>query len=173
MNRNELFDKLLKHLYENKDGFWSLIPTSEKYFDVTDEILIESIVDEMIERNWVTESNYDKFSVMIKYDGQLVYDKYGSYSSFVRDLKKSDNKELVQKNTDRKLNNISKISAIVFGLSAFILSYYKIIDDKKIDNQNTEINKLNKTIDSLKTTLKTHTITPYVKNAVDSTKTEG
>jgi hypothetical protein len=127
----------------------------------------------MIERNWVTESNYDKFSVMIKYDGQQVYDKYGSYSSFVRDLKKSDNKELVQKNTDRKLNNISKISAIVFGLSAFILSYYKIIDDKKIDNQNTEINKLNKTIDSLKTTLKTHTITPYVKNAVDSTKTEG
>tara|TARA_B110000114_G_C15068243_1_gene388447 strand:- start:1443 stop:1859 length:417 start_codon:yes stop_codon:yes gene_type:complete len=132
MKRNELFDKLLKHLCENKDGFWGLISTSEQYFNVTDEILIESIVDEMIERDWVTESNYDKFSVMIKYDGQQVYDKYGSYSSFLRDLEKSNNKELVQKSTDRKLNNISKISAIIFGFSAFTLSYYKIIDNKKM-----------------------------------------
>ena len=173
MNRNELFDKLLKHLCENKDGFWGLISTSEQYFNVTDEILIESIVDEMIERDWVTESNYDKFSVMIKYDGQQVYDKYGSYSSFLCHLKKSNNKKLVQKSTDRKLNNISKICTIIFGFSAFILSYYKIIDNKKIGNQKTEIIELNKTIDSLKTEFKKHITTPKIKNEADSTKTKG
>lgn len=172
MNRNELFDNLLKHLCENKDGFCGLISTSEQYFNVTDEILIESIVDEMIERGWVTESNYDKFSVMIKYDGQQVYYKYGSYSSFLLDLKKSNNKELVQKSTDRKLNNISKICAIVFGFSSFILSYYKIIDNNKIGNQKTEITELNRTIDSLKTELKKRPTTPKIKNEVESTKTK-
>ncbi len=151
MNRTELFDNILKHLYENKDDFWNLIPTSEQYFGVTDEDLIESIVDEMIEQEWVTVSNYDKFSVMIKYNGKQLIEKYGSYSSFLRDLKKSDNKDQVQKRTDRALNNISRISAIFFGLISTILGYNKLfIDDVKIEKQKTEIESLNNKLDSIK-----------------------
>ena len=88
---------------------------------------------------------------MIKYDGKQLIEKHGSYSSFLRDLKKSDNKDQVQKRTDRALNNISKISAIFFGLTSFILGYNKFfIDDVKIEKQKTEIEKLNKKIDSIK-----------------------
>ncbi|MBQ0907939.1 hypothetical protein KBJ98_04410 [Flavobacterium sp. F-328] len=150
MERTNLFDKILKHLYENKEDYWNLIPTSEQYFGITDEDLIESIVDEMIEREWVDQKNYDKFSVIIKYNGKQTFEKYKSYSSFLRDLKKSESKEKVQKNTDRILNNISRISAIFLGVSSFILSYNKFfIDDVKIDKQKTEIENLNKKIDSI------------------------
>jgi hypothetical protein len=151
MERTILFDKILKHLYENKEDFWNLIPTSEQYFGVIDEDLIESIVDEMIEKEWVTVSNYNKFSVMIKYNGKQLVEKYGSYSSFLRDLKKSDNKDQVQKRTDRALNNISKISAIFFGLTSFMLGYNKFfIDDIKIEKQKTEIELLNNKLESIK-----------------------
>ena len=151
MERTILFDKILKHLYENKEDFWNLIPTSEQYFGVIDKDLIESIVDEMIEKEWVTVSNYDKFSVMIKYNGKQLIEKYGSYSSFLRDLKKSDNKDQVQKRTDRALNNISKISAIFFGLTSFMLGYNKFfIDDIKIEKQKTEIELLNNKLESIK-----------------------
>ena len=173
MDRTELFDKILKHLIENKNNYWILVSTCEKYYGVTDRRLIESIGDELIERGWATSKNRDKYSVNIHYNGIQMIKKYGSYSSFLRDLKKSETKDQGQKRTDRKLNNIGKISAIVFGLSAFILSYYKIIDDEKINNQQTEIEELNKKVDSLKIELKKRTTTPYIKNTVDSTKTKG
>ncbi len=105
----------------------------------------------MIEKEWITVSNYDKFSVMIKYNGKQMVEKYGSYSSFLRDLKQSDNKDHVQKRTDRILNNISRISAIFFGLISFILSYNKFfIDDVKIEKQKTEIDSLNNKLDLIK-----------------------
>lgn len=152
MERTILFDKILNHLYENKDSFWSLIPTCNKHFGVTDEDLIESIVDEMIEKELVTVSNYDKFSVMIKYNGKQMVENYGTYSSFLRDLKKSDYKDQVQKRTDRILNNISRISAIFLGFTSFILSYNKFfIDDVKIEQQKIEIESLINKIDLIKT----------------------
>jgi hypothetical protein len=152
MEKNELFDNILKHLHDNNDDFWNLIPTCEQYFQVTDKDLIETVVDEMIERDWINTKNNDKFSVMIKYNGKQIIEKYGSYSSFLRDLKKSDNKEQVQKRTDRVLNNISRICAIFFGLISIILSYNKLfIDDVKIEIQKTEIENLNEKINLIKT----------------------
>jgi len=160
MNKTELFDKLLKNRFDNPNGFLSMLTLSEREFGVTDENMIESIVDEMIENNWVEPSNHSKFDVMIKYDGQQMIEKYGSYSSFLRDLKKSESKDQVQKRTDRALSNIGKISAIFFGLTSFILGYNKLfVDDVKIDNQQTEIKKLNGKVDSLKFELKKHTTT--------------
>ena len=148
MNRTELFNKLLQNRFENPNGFLSMLTLSEREFGITDENMIESIVDEMIENNWVEPTNYSKFDVMIKYDGQQLIEKYGSNSSFLRDLKKSESKDQVQKRTDRTLNNISKISTIFFGLTSFILGYNKFfVDDIKINNQQVEIKALNKTID--------------------------
>ena len=160
MNRTDLFDKILQNRFENPNGFLSMLTLSEREFGITDENMIKSIVDEMIESNWVEPTNHSIFDVMIKYDGQQLIEKYGSYSSFLRDLKKSKSKEQVLKRIDRALNNISKISAIFFGLTSFILGYNKFfVDDVKIDNQQTELKALEKTIDSLKTKLrKQHTI---------------
>ena len=160
MNRTDLFDKILQNRFENPNGFLSMLTLSEREFGITDENMIKSIVDEMIESNWVEPTNHSIFDVMIKYDGQQLIEKYGTYSSFLRDLKKSKSKEQVLKRIDRALNNISKISAIFFGLTSYILGYNKFfVDDVKIDNQQTELKALEKTIDSLKTKLrKQHTI---------------
>ena len=176
MNRTELFDILLKNRTESKTegGFLDLRTYAEQKLNISDNSLIESIVDEMIDNDWVKPSNYSKYSVCATYEGKQLIEKHGSYSSFLESLKKSDNKDQVQKRTDRALNNISKISAIFFGLTSFILGYNKFfVDDLKIDNQQTEIKKLNGKVDSLKFELKKRTTTPYKKNAVDSAKTKG
>jgi hypothetical protein len=113
--------------------------------------MIESIGDELIERGWATSKKQDKYSLNIHYNGQQVYEKYGSYSSFLRDLKKSETKIQIQKRTDRALNNIGKISAIFFGLTSFILGYNKFfIDDMIIESQQMEIRQLNEKLDSLR-----------------------
>ena len=161
MKRIELLDKLLKHLYNNNDNFWSLIPTSEQYFGVTDENMIESIVDEMIKCNWVEATNYSKFDVKIKYDGQQLIEKFGSYSSFLR----SEN--VAQKRAQRSkiTPDVIKIGiAIIFGLSTAILGWLNYIDNNKIDSQQTEIKALNKMIDSLQAELKKRHTTPYNSN---------
>jgi hypothetical protein len=150
MSRNELFDKLLQHIYDNPKVFW-IIPTwCEDELKVTDRNLIDSIVEELNDRDWVVHKASRNYSLRINYNGQKIIENYGSYSSFLRDLKKSDNKDQVQKRTDRILNNITRISAIFLGVTSFILSYNKFfIDDIKIEKQKTEIEKLNKKLDSI------------------------
>jgi hypothetical protein len=151
MNRTELFNKILQHLYDDPNHYHNLIPTCKENFGIKNGRMIESIGDELIERGWATSKKQDKYSLNIHYNGQQVYEKYGSYSSFLRDLKKSETKVQVQKRTDRALNNIGKISAIFFGLTSFILGYNKFfIDDIKIDSQQMEIKQLNEKLDSLR-----------------------
>ncbi len=58
MTRELLFDKLLKHLYDNADGYWQIDGLADQHFGVTDRQLLESIVDEMLEKNWATSKNY-------------------------------------------------------------------------------------------------------------------
>jgi hypothetical protein len=151
MNRIELFDTLLQHIYDNPNVFW-IIPTwCEDELKITDRNLIDSIVEELNDRDWVVHKASRNYSVRINYNGQKIIENYGSYSSFLRDLEKSDNKDKVQKRTDRILNNITRISAIFLGVTSFMLSYNKFfIDDVKIENQKTEIDKLTKKIDSIK-----------------------
>ena len=169
MNRTELFDKLLQNRFENPNGFLSMLTLSECEFGVTDENMIESIVDEMIENNWVEQSNYSKFDVMIKYDGQQLIEKYGSYSSFLRSVNVAQKKAQRSKITPE----VIKIGiAIIFGLSTAILGWLNYTDNKKLDYQETELIKLNKTIDSLRTELKKrHTTTAIIQRG-DSTKTK-
>ncbi|MEH6765106.1 MAG: hypothetical protein V7655_11455 [Aequorivita antarctica] len=162
MNRTELFDKLLQNRFENPNGFLSMLTLSEREFGETDENMIESIVDEMIENNWVEPSNYSKFDVMIKYDGQQLIEKYGSYSSFLR----SENVAQKKAQRSKMTPDVIKIGiTIIFGLSTAILGLLNYTDNKKLDYQETELIKLNKTIDSLKTELKKrHTTTAPMKS---------
>lgn len=95
MNRTELFDILLKNRTESKTegGFLDLRTYAEQKLNISDSSLIESIVDEMIDKDWVKPSNYSKYSVCATYKGKQLIEKYGSYSSFLESLKKSDNKD--------------------------------------------------------------------------------
>jgi hypothetical protein len=151
MNRNELFDTLLQHIYDNPNAFWIIPVWCENELKITDRNLIDSIIEELNDRDWVFHKAGRNYSVRINYKGQKIIENYGSYSSFLSDLVKSDNKEKVQKRTDRILNNITRISATLLGITSFMLSYNKFfIDDVKIESQKSEIEKLTKKIDSIK-----------------------
>ncbi|TWO30741.1 hypothetical protein E1J38_014460 [Seonamhaeicola sediminis] len=157
MNRTELFDKILNHLIENPNNYWVLIPTCEKYFGVSDRRLIESIGDEIIERGWATPKKDDKYSVYIHYDGIEMMKKHKSYSSFEKSINKANNRSKVEKNIKIILSIIGGIG-VIYGCVFTYINYQK---DRKIDNQQKEIKKLNEKIDSLKTELKQRTTTPY------------
>lgn len=168
MNRTELFDKILKHLIENQNNYWILVGTCEKYFEVTDRRLIESIGDELIERGWATSKNRDKYSVNIHYDGIQMIEKYGSYSFFLH----SENKRNKSGMWSNRLTTAKTIITIITTIGIFILGILKFTDNKKINNQKGEIEILNKTIDSLQTELKKwHTTSAIIKRG-DSTKTK-
>ena len=126
MNRAELFDKLLNHRYENPNGFCSILSISESEFGIKDRILIESILEEMIERDLVKQTNYDQFSVMINYNGKQVIENYDSYSSFLKSEKVSQKKAQRRKITPE----VIKIGiAILFGISTAILGWLNYIDN--------------------------------------------
>jgi outer membrane murein-binding lipoprotein Lpp len=150
MNRTELFDKILNHLIDNPNNFWVLIPTCEKYFGVSNRRLIESIGDEIIERGWATPKKDDKYSVYIHYDGIEMIKKHKSYSSFEKSINRVNNRTKAENNIKIILSIIGGIG-VIYGCVFTYLNYQK---DRKIDNQQTEIKKLNGQIDSLKTELK-------------------
>jgi hypothetical protein len=151
MNRTELFNKLLNHRHENQKGFCSLLDISDSEFGIKDRMLVESILEEMLERDLVQQTNYDQFSVMINYNGKQVIENHGSYSSLLESEKVSQKKAQRSKMTP----DVIKIGiAIIFGISTAILGWLNYIDNKKLDFQETELKKLNTTIDSLKIELK-------------------
>lgn len=150
MDRVELFDKLLKHLYDNNDSFWQIKNTSEEYFNVTNEKLIESIVDELIDNDWVLQKNYTNYSLMINYNGQQIIKEYGSYSSFLRSENKIKNKSTAEKRVKLILSIIASIG-VIWGMFFTYLNYQK---NDTIDNQENEIKRLNLVIGSLENELK-------------------
>ena len=94
MNRTDLFDVLLKNRVESnvQGGTVDLRAYAHQKLNIDDDVLIESIVDEMIEKGWVKPSNYSKFAVYATYEGKQMIQKHGSYSSFLRSLNKSESK---------------------------------------------------------------------------------
>lgn len=145
MDRTELFDKILKHIYDNPHDFW-IIPTwCEQQFGITDRKMIDSIVEELNQRDLVTHKVDRKSSVMINYNGQQFYEKYGSYSSFEKSVNKANKRTAVEKNIKIILSIIGGLG-IIYGCVFTYLNYQK---DLKIENQEIEIKILNKTIDSL------------------------
>ena len=97
---------------------------------------------------------------MIKYNGQQIIKKHGSYSSFEKSINKANSRTKAEKNVKIILSIIGGIG-VIYGCVFTYLNYQK---DKKIDNQKTEIKALKKTIDSLQTEFKKRHTTPYKIN---------
>lgn len=162
MERTKLFDKVLNHLNDDQLNktpyFWQLIPTCKEYFKVSDPLLIENIYDELIDREWVThKKDGSEFSVMITHKGKKMMKEHKSYSSFKKSIDKSNNKTKNKKN----LKLILKIIGTIGTISLVFLTCSNIQKETKINNQQTEIEKLNRKIDSLKIELK-----PKLKNDI-------
>lgn len=168
MKRTELFDKILSKIYDDQNSFLVTNVWAERKFGITDENLIESIVDEMIEQKWVLPKKDNKFSVMIKNDGKQMIKKYGSYSSFERSINRSNKWTTAGKNIKIIFSFIVGI-AIIYGS---VVTYLNLQKDKKIDSQQTEIKQLNGKIDSLKTELNKRTTTTAIIQRGDSTVTK-
>ncbi|WP_405414915.1 hypothetical protein [Maribacter sp. Asnod1-A12] len=162
MNRDQAFNVILKFLYENQNNYWNLIPTCREKLDINDSGMISSICEEMINKKWVSPKNQDKLSVSLNYNGRIMYEKYGSYSSFIRsenDIKKKAHRSKITP-------EVIKISiAIIFGLSTAILGWLNYTDNKKLEVQRTEIKQLNNAIDSLQTEIKKRHTTQSINNA--------
>jgi polyhydroxyalkanoate synthesis regulator phasin len=151
MNRTELFDILIKNRVESeKQGFLDLRAYSEQKLNITDRALLESIIDEMIERGWVKTKSSTKYSVCATFAGIEMIEKYGSYKSFLESINKLNTKKRAEKITKNILSIIGGIG-IIYGCFFTYLNYEK---NNEIEKQKNEIDTLNKKIDSLKTELK-------------------
>jgi len=163
MTRDLLFDQILKHLYENPSRYWVIDALAKQHFGVTDKQLLESIIDELLERRWGTPMKDSKWSIKITFDGQQIIDKHGSYSSFLKSLQKVESKANRNTSINRILGILGGCGILWTAIFTF-LSYdkgelikqkeEKIIqlqsetDSLRILSENQEL-----TIDSLKTVL--------------------
>lgn len=160
MTRELLLGKILKHLYDNGESYWQIDELANQYFGVKDTKMIESIVDEMIEKNWVTPKNHSKWSVIITFEGRRMLDEHGSYTSFLDSLGKLQKKVNREKNINRLISFI-KFGGVLWGAVFTYLNHNKselikqkenvILQQKvKADSLNQVIAKQNLTIDSLR-----------------------
>jgi len=163
MKRELLFDQILKHLYENPSMYWVIDALAKQNFGVTDKQILESIVDELLERKWGTPIKDSKWSIKITFYGQQIIDKHGSYSSFLQSLQKVESKANRNTSINRILGILGGCGILWTALFTF-LSYDKgeIIKQKeeKMIQLKSETDSLlhlsgnqKLTIDSLKTVL--------------------
>lgn len=151
MDRIELFDKLFKERYENSNGFCDIRTIAKQDFNFYDEFLVESIADEMNNLGWVELSSDSDYDLRLNFKGQQAFEKYGSYSSFLR----SENRRIKSGKWINMFNNAKTIIAIITGLGMFILAINKYyFDDVRIESQEEEIKRLNLVIGSLENELK-------------------
>lgn len=146
MDRTQLFDKLLLHRYKNQKGFANILSICEEEYGLNDRALLESILEEMIARDLVKQTTYDRFSIKINYNGRQLIDTYGSYSSFLKSEK------LTQKRKQRSKITPTVVNigiAIIFGTITAIFSWLNYSKKEELKNKNIEIIYLKKTIDSL------------------------
>lgn len=139
MDRIKLFDKLFKERYENPNGFSDIRAISSIEFNCDDEFLVESIGDEMNKRGWVQLSSHSKYNLRLSTKGQQAFEKYGSYSSFLRSENKIKNKRKAEKRVKLILSIIASIG-VIWGMFFTYLNYQK---NDTIDNQEKEIKRLN------------------------------
>lgn len=181
MDRTEIFDKVLQHLYDKKDFFVTVPDYIDEITGADNYQLSISICEELTtKRNWAKPSNYHKRTMQISYDGIQIIDNYKSYSSFLSLENKSLNQNQILNSVKSTLTIIYKIGTVVFGISTVIFAYLSYIDNQeinelkksKIENNNTIsrqqtmidslrqlLDKQQKTIDSLTASQRTDTST--------------
>lgn len=165
MKRNELFDKLWIDLKNHPNEFLVLHVWCERYYNVTDYKLVDSIVDELHSRKIVDSKTSDKSSVMLNYDGIQLSEKYKSYSS----LSRFENRLRISGRWSKRLSTAKTIIAISTSLGMFILAYNKFyIDDTTIKTQREKIESLTSKIDSLEKEIKNGTQQHLRKHGAES-----
>lgn len=165
MNRTELFDKTLKLIYDNPDTFWSIGTWAEKELHLNDDPLIESVVNEILEKKLATRGQNSKWSLMLDYEGRLFMEKYGSYSAFLLQEQKNQNKDNKKNWWSKTIDHSNKILGTIIGLLSLLIAWLSY-------SSNQEINHLKQTLlkhDS--TTWETRKVIASQERAIDSLAT--
>lgn len=145
MNRTELFDGLLGHIYDYQKSYCNIHAIAERYYGENDWQLLESITDEMLERKWVSPKKKNKYSVIIKREGKDIIEKYGSYSAFRKESTKNSKRMGIKgfiESFSHLFTIIGVVAAIVFGVNS-------CMQNREIKNLKAEKTILIKKIDSL------------------------
>lgn len=146
MDRDIAFDHFLKHICKNSRSFWPCYEYLKEHHGIDDYNLATSIAEELVWREWAKPSKQSINYLMVKYEGQQIIEKYGSYSSFLLSEK------VAQKKAQRSITTADVIKigiAIIFGLSTAVLGWLNYTDNKKINYLETEIENLTHINDSL------------------------
>jgi len=155
MNRNIVFDQTFTQLYNQRktDGFFPIYTWTENELGINDEKMLNDIIEEMLQLNWIEKAEYSKHDICLTYIGIKVFEEFGSYSSYEK-LRKSTSKKDQRKKKFKKYTTIG--FTLLFGFSTLILGWLKYYNDKTIEHQLTKIDELNikiitldKEIDSL------------------------
>jgi len=86
MDKNELVDKVFQYLYDNPDYYWNIREVLKQKFDVTDELLIDYVINILINEDLTSTVNGVN-SHQIKQEGKDLIEKYKSYSKYVKATK--------------------------------------------------------------------------------------
>lgn len=166
MNKNNLYDKIFSQLYNQRKigGFFSIYTWVEKELGIDDEIIINDIIENMLDLNWIEQAEYSKYDFCLTYTGTKDFEEYGSYSSY----KKSKDSYGKKNQREKKIKEYIQIGfAILFGLSTLTLGWINYYNDIEIDKQRTNINNLRIKINTLEK--ETDSLTYLVKKCNNST----
>lgn len=121
---------ILQYLYDNKDDFCNIRVLSENQFDIYDETLVESIADEIYQRDWATQSNHYNLSMRIKQSGRAIIDSHGSYSSFIRSENVSQKNKLnaeIRKQVQEEIIRRETIEKFRYDKTAFYIAIASLL----------------------------------------------
>jgi len=144
--RTDLIDRTLQYLYDRPNKYVSLITVFLREWDIKDRVLLNSIVGELETRGWV-DLGHEHYNVCLNYEGRVMLEKYGSYSSFLR-------RENMAKRSGKwraMLTNAKTIIVIVTSSGMFIFGILAHYKDKANDRLQEKNEKLQHIIDSLTT----------------------
>ena len=140
MNKNDLSDKIFDQLYKQSktNGFFSIYSWVEKKLGIDNEKLVNKIIENMSELNWIERAQYSEYDVSLTYTGIKDFEKYGSYSSYEKLIKSVSKKDQRKKKFEKY---ITIVLTLLFGFSTLILGWLKYYNDKTVEQHRTKIDE--------------------------------
>lgn len=152
MDDNKIIDFILKFLYDNQQktaGIYikdaiikpnNILLNANQYARIRKKIIADNLAEE--KQSLIGGDD----CLVISRFGIKIIESYNSFSSFQQFQQQEQSRKTKAQNAPIKLNRITTIFMIVFGLSTCILGWSNFIKEDKLDELNIENDSLNKLI---------------------------
>lgn len=165
MDRSELIDILLAEMNADTSSYLIFDVYGKHHHGIDDRLMYQSIADEFLERKWTIHKKDNKLSQMLTHEGRVMWESYGSYSSYLSSIQSKSRKKTILNNIKTVSDIGQKILMALLAVLTFALSYMKYQDDKTIDGLEGQVDRLTKEIEALQ-------IPQFVVPSDSSTATE-